>query len=375
MRRISEKFLYADNIVLILLSVLFLAVHVATSGQYGFHRDELATLDDARHLAWGYVAYPPITPLMGRLGLWLFGISLTGIRLFPNIALSAAIVVSGLMARELGGNRRAQILTAFAVAIVPIVVIQGTVLQYVSFDYLGGVLLTYFLIRLTNSENPRWWIAIGAVVGLGMMTKYTMAFFAVCMVVALLLTPLRRHLRSPWLWMGLALSLIIFIPNFIWQWQHGFISLEFLRHIHARDVGQGRTRGFLPGQLFACVNVLLLPLPFMGLWFYFREQKYRLLGWMFVLTLGLLLVAQARPYYMGPLYPMLMAAGCVVWERWIGIRPKRSIAIQAVTWTLVVAGAISSFALFTPVAPINSGLWNATAKIQDNFVEEIGWPE
>jgi len=387
------KLFRADTGVLILLALVFIALHITTSGPYGFHRDELATLDDARHIEWGFVAYPPLTPAIGRLALSLFGISTLGVRLLPIIALSLALVLSGLMARELGGSRRAQVLTALAVAVVPIVTIQTCVLQYVSFDYLWGVLLTYLLLRLLNTDDlhkdaARWWVPIGAVIGLGMMTKYTMAFFVTGLVGGLLVTAvfenggsgkkLRRHLRGPWLWAGVALSLLIFLPNLIWQIQHSFISLDFLRHIHARDVGQGRTRGFLPEQLYVCVSSGLAPLVLMGLWFYFSERgrRYRLLGWMFVLTMALFVVAQARSYYPGPLYPMLLAGGSVVWEHWVAARSRNwGLAIEGVTWFLVASSAIISFALFTPVAPINSTLWNTTAKFQDNFKEEIGWTD
>jgi 4-amino-4-deoxy-L-arabinose transferase-like glycosyltransferase len=79
-----------------------------TGGRYGFQRDELATLDDARHLAWGYVAYPPVTPLFGRLSLLLFGTSLAGFRFFAALAQAIALVLTGLMARELGGQRWAR---------------------------------------------------------------------------------------------------------------------------------------------------------------------------------------------------------------------------------------------------------------------------
>jgi 4-amino-4-deoxy-L-arabinose transferase-like glycosyltransferase len=375
--------LRSDTGVLVLLAAVFIVLHLVTSGPYGFHRDELATLDDARHLEWGFVSYPPLTPAIGRLELSLFGISTLGVRILPIIALAFALVVSGLMARELGGSRRSQVLTAGAVAVVPIVTIQTAVLQYVSFDYLWGVLLTYLLLRLLNTDNARWWLPIGAVIGLGMMTKYTMAFLVTGLVAGLLVTGvfeknIRRQLRSPWLWAGVAVSLLIFLPNLIWQVQHGFISLDFLRHIHARDVGQGRTRGFLPEQLYVCVSAGLAPLVFMGLWFYFSERgrKYRLLGWMFVLTFVLFVVAQARSYYPGPLYPVLLAAGSVTWERWVTTRARTSsLAIQGVTWFLVASSAILSFALFTPIAPINSTLWNTTAKLQDNFKEEIGWTD
>src|SRR5580693_2837415 len=247
----------SDFGILILLAAIFIALHLATSSPYGLHRDELATLNDAQHMSWGFVAYPPLTPAIGRLELMLFGISTLGARVVPILALALVVVLSGLIARELGGSRRAQILTALAVAINPIVTIQASVLQYVSFDYLWGALLTYFVIRLLNRDDARWWIAIGAAIGLGMMTKYTMAFFVTGLIGALFVTGIfqqyiRRYLLSPWLWAGAALSLLIFLPNLLWQIQHHFISLDFLQHIHARDVGQGRTRDFLPAQLYIC---------------------------------------------------------------------------------------------------------------------------
>ena len=375
--------LRSDTAILSLLAVVFVALHLATSNPYGFHRDELATLDDARHLEWGFVAYPPLTPAAGRLALSLFGVSTLGVRILPILALAAVLVLSGLMARELGGSRRSQALTALAVAIVPIVTIQTAVLQYVSFDYLWGVLLTYFLLRLLNTDDLRWFVPIGVAIGLGMMTKYTMAFFVTGLVGALLAIgvfekKIRGYLLSPWLWAGAVVSFLIFLPNLIWQIQHHFISLDFLRHIHARDVGQGRTRGFLPEQLYVCVSALLCPLAFMGLWFYFSERgrKFRPLGWMFMSTLLLFVVAQARSYYLGPLYPMLLAAGSVAWERWVEARQRTwARVIQASTWFLVATSALLSFALFTPVAPINSTLWNAAGKIQDNFKEEVGWTD
>jgi 4-amino-4-deoxy-L-arabinose transferase-like glycosyltransferase len=372
-----------DTSILILLAVIFVAMHATTSSPYGFHRDELATLDDARHLEWGFVAYPPLTPAAGRLGLALFGISTLGVRILPILALVVASVVAGLMARELGGSRRAQVLTVLAVAFIPIVTIQTCVLQYVSFDYLWGVLLTYCLLRLLNTEDMRWWVAIGAVIGLGMMTKYTMAFFVTGLVSGLLVSGMfekniRSQLRSRWLWAGVVVSLIIFMPNLVWQVRHQFISLDFLRHIHARDVGQGRTRGFAPEQLYVCVSAGLAPLAFMGLWFFLGERgrKYRLLGWMFVLTFILFVVAQARSYYLGPLYPALLAGGSVVWERWVETSTRKwAFLVQGVTWLLVLSSAVLSFALFTPIATINSALWNTTGKIQDNFKEEIGWTD
>src|ERR1041385_7890006 len=129
--------------LLIALAGATVIVHALVGARYGFHRDELATLDDARHLAWGYVAYPPVTPFFGWLSLHLFGTSLRGFRFFASLAGAGAIVLTGLMARELGGRRGAQLFAACAMA--PMVIATGTLMQYVSFDYLAWVTVAFFM--------------------------------------------------------------------------------------------------------------------------------------------------------------------------------------------------------------------------------------
>ena len=163
-----------DLLALGAIALVVAVLHVATNGRYGFHRDELQTLDDARHLDWGFIVYPPFTPFIERVGLEIFGVSLVGLRMFSVLAQAVALIVTGLMARELGGNRLAQIIAPLAVAVSPLPLFEGTEFQYSTFDYLWLVLIAYFFIRLLKSENPRWWLAIGAAIGLGMMTKYTM---------------------------------------------------------------------------------------------------------------------------------------------------------------------------------------------------------
>jgi 4-amino-4-deoxy-L-arabinose transferase-like glycosyltransferase len=371
--------LKSDVGILVLLATARVVLHTVTNGQYGFHRDELQTLDDARHLDWGFVVYPPIVPLLARLELILFGTSLAGFRVLAAVAVSAAMVIAGLMAKELGGDRRGQLLAAIATGIAPVALAQGAVFQYVSFDYLWCVLLTYFLLRLLKTDDARWWLAIGAVVGVGMQTKYTMAFFAIGVFAAFLLTPARRYLWSAWLWAGLAVALVIFLPNLVWQAQHQFISLDFLKHIHVRDVSQGRTRGFLVQQFWLCVNPAALPLVFLGLWFYFvREEgrRYRALGWTYMATLALFIAAKARFYYLAPMYPVLIAAGSVRWGTWVrSLRPASSRAAEGVLWAGMLVGATIFAPIVMPVAPIESGLWNFTSKMHDQFREEIGWTD
>ncbi len=397
-----------DLAVLLFLAFARLILHCATNWQYGFHRDELGVMDDARYLDWGYVSYPPFTPFVARLAAILFGPSLVGLRFFSVLAQCLAMVVAGLMARELGGRRWAQLVAALASAIAPMSVCMATMFEYVSFDYLWWVLAAWFVIRLLRTDDPRWWLAIGAALGLGMMTKYTMVFFIAGIVAGVLLTPVRRYLRSPWLWAGAALSLVIFLPNVIWQIRHGFISHTFLNFIHARDVEMGRTGGFFIQQLFTAVNFFTLPLWLAGLWFYWagdpvgrdsvepggwrRQQdshlppsstesrpaghRYRMLGWMYLVPLVLFFVAKGRFYYMAPAYPMLLAAGAVVWDGWLARRtPTAQRVGRGATWTSLAAGAAFSAVLMMPLAPIHSAGWRLTSKLHDNFREQIGWPE
>lgn len=366
----------SDTGALILIALATVLLHALTNNHYGFHRDELATVDDARYLAWGYVAYPPLTPFIAHIAFALFGPSLVGLRFFASLAQAIAIVVTGWMARELGGMRTAQMLAAVAMAIGPTSLIAGALFQYVTFDYLWWVLAAYFMIRLLKSEDARWWLAIGAVIGLGMQTKYTTAFLVAGIAVGVVLTPARRYLKSPWLWGGLALSLAIFLPNAIWQFRHDFISLDFLSNIHARDIRIGRTKNFLIEQLFVPANPFTIPMWLTGLWFYFSRdaKRYRTIGWMFVVAFLLFFAARGRSYYMAPAYPMLLAAGAVVWQRRLAASsPRRARVRRAIQWSAIGVGAVIAIALVVPIPPIGSAWWKISDKVQDDWREEVGW--
>src|SRR6266581_4146606 len=112
---------------------------------------------------------------------------------------------------------------------------------------------------------------------------------------------LRAELRGKWLWLGVAASLLIFLPNLIWQIQNDFVSLDFLRHIHDRDVRIGRTKNFLPDQLK--LTLFTFPLAIVGLWFYLASKagwRFRAVGFLYVIPLIIFLVAKGRGYYLAP---------------------------------------------------------------------------
>jgi hypothetical protein len=367
-----------DLILLLVLASAKLLFHLLTNGQYGFHRDELATLDDARRLAWGYVAYPPLTPFLGRIELELFGTSLTGFRFFSALAQSVAMVVTGLMARRLGGGRAAMVVASIAAMLAPISLSASSVFQYVSFDFLWFVLLAYFVIRLIDSSDSRWWLAIGGAIGLGALTKYAVVFYVAGVVAGVFLTLLRAHLRSKWLWIGAALSIAIALPNLFWQLRHDFITLDFLQFIHARDVRIGRTDNYWIDQIHVSTNIFVFPLAILGLFVLFfteRLRRYRILGWMAVVPMILFALAKGRGYYTGPLYPMLLAAGAADLQRRLdATRPvPRRIGWAAIS-LLLLAGTIA-VPLVLPLVPINSRYWSFVNENNGDLREEVGWPE
>ena len=169
--RVWYSTIRGDVGILLLIAVASVLLRTLVNGQYGFHRDELLTYSNARHLEWGYVPYPPMTPFLARFELKLFGASLRGFRFFGAVAQSLMMFFAGLSARALGGNRYTQVVTAVAAGIGGVTLTHGSFYSYTSFDQLFWIMVAYFVVLMLKSEDPRWWLAIGASIGLGMMAK------------------------------------------------------------------------------------------------------------------------------------------------------------------------------------------------------------
>jgi hypothetical protein len=348
-------------------------LHLATNNRYGFHRDELQFLADARHLDWGFVAYPPVTPFLERILLSIFGLSMVGLRLFSVLAQSLIVMLTGIMARDLGGRALAQAAAALSIALSAIFLYEGTEFQYTSFDQLWWVLAAWCVVRLLISENPRWWLLIGAVLGLGMLTKYNIAFFIAGILGAMAFTRGRRFFLSKWFWAGVALALLLFLPNFLWQLHHDFISYRFLQSIHHRDVLVGRANGFLKEQFLTCLNPVAAILWLTGLVASLRTPRYRMLAWMFLIPLMLFILKEGRSYYLAAAYPMLVALGAVAAERWLDFRPPiLRIAIAGVYLNAVLIVGIATCSFLIPIAT-SGPLYAFALANNNNLREELGW--
>jgi hypothetical protein len=359
----------------LVIGLLFGAVHMLTNGQYGFHRDEWQFLSDAQHMDWGFVPYPPLTAAVEHLSMNVFGLSLVGLRLISVLAQVLVIVVSGLMASDLGGGRLAQIFAAVAVALSPLPIFEATEFQYSSFDMLWWVLIAWSAIRLLRDNEPRWWVAIGLFAGLGLQTKYSIAFELAGVLVGVLLTDARRYVTSGWFWAGGAIALLIFSPNLVWLIRHDFISYHFLQGIHARDVNEGRAEGFLRGQFVMNANLFAAPVWLAGLFAYFSDRRYRMLAWMYLVPLLLFLFARGRFYYTCGAYPMLVAMGSVIGERWLHtMRPAWRIGIVTLLFTGVFAIGLYAMLCLVPFAS-RGALRDFALRKSGDLREEVGWNE
>ncbi|MCP3961445.1 MAG: glycosyltransferase family 39 protein [bacterium] len=360
-----------------------LLLHLATHHRYGYERDELYFIACAKRLAWGYVDHPPLVPWITRLAGEVFDYSLLGLRLFPILALTGALILTAAMARRLGGGPWAQGLAALSFLIAPLYLRLGTFLNIPSFEVFFWTLLSWLLTVLLREDRPRLWLWIGAVAGLGLLNKHSMLLFGFALAVGLLLTPARAYLRSRWLWLGGAVAGIVFSPNLVWQWEHGFPTLEFVRNLNRDVMGQVSATDFLLGQVLY-MHPLLVPVWLSGLaWYLFAAagRPFRLLGWIFVVTVTVLLLTRSKVYYLAPAFPMLMAAGAVAIEQWLARRHRRW--PRAAIPGLLAAGGLVFLPLALPILPIETldraiprvtfGLVEDPFELTEHFHKELGW--
>jgi Dolichyl-phosphate-mannose-protein mannosyltransferase len=336
------------------IAAVVLAVQIGAGAlsSYGYFIDELYYLACSRHLAWGFVDMPPLFPALTALVRVTLGQGLLAIRLVPALAGAALVLVTGLMARDLGGRRFAQGIAALAVLVAPIWLVLHSIHTMNALDQLFWTGCAWIVVRIVRDDRPRLWALAGAVAGLGMLNKHSMAFFGVALAAALLLTRERRALRSPWLWLGGLLAALIFLPNLVWVVQHHFPHFEALANIrrNGRDVHLGPLQ-FIAQQVLL-VNPVALPLWLGGLiWLLAGREgrRYRILGVAYLAVIAEMLLLDGRPYYPAPAYPMLLAAGGVALEGWLAAHRWR-FAAPAYAAVLALSGVVLA-PLFVPLLP------------------------
>jgi hypothetical protein len=309
-RVFSREALASESAPVVIIALVSFVAHLLVAGNYGYFRDELYYMDAGRHFQTGYVDFPPFIAWLAGV-LRLVGDNLVVLHATTALAGTCLIVMTGLMARELGGGRAAQTLAALGTAVALVFIATAGLFTMDPFDELWWAVAAYIFIRLTRREEPRLWLAFGLVAGIGLFTKLSMLFFGFGLVVGILLTPGRRVFRTRWPWLGGAIALAFLLPYIAWQVQNGWPTPEFWSHYGGIESGASPL-DFLLSQIFT-LNPLTLPLWIAGLVWYFGPvgKPYRALGWAYIVLYVFFTLTHAKSYFLAPAYPMLFAAGGV----------------------------------------------------------------
>jgi hypothetical protein len=286
---------------------------------YGYFRDEFYYLACGHHLAWGFVDHGPIVAVQARLGELLFGDSVFGIRVLSAMAGAATILLTGMITWALGGRRAAQALAMFAVLLAPQYIGVDGFLSMNSFEpvfWMGCALAVVMLLR--GGSRRIWWVVFGVSAGLGLLNKPSMTFFLVAVGLGLLCTNARRVLWSRWAGIGIALMVLIALPNVIWQVHNHWPTLEFLRNGRAG----GKNTVLNPLHFFLAQFVMLGPFNVLvwlpGVVALLRAKSIRegrWLGLTYIFFYAIMNALHAKDYYLEGVYPALFAAGGIAWER------------------------------------------------------------
>jgi hypothetical protein len=386
-----NSFLASDLSIAWLLATAAVLLQMLTNDRYGYFRDELYFLACSDHLAWGYVDFAPLVALLARISRFFIGDSLHAIRFLPALAQGAQILITGLIARELGGKRFAIFLSCLCVLFAPVILGNATRLSMNPFEPLFWMGAVYFLLRAINFHEPKFLLAAGVLLGFGLENKHSTAFFLASLTMGLLLSPSRRLLLTKWFWVAAAIAFLIFLPNLIWQYTHHFPTLEALSNVRKTHKNiELSPLAFLRQQI-----MMLLPVSAAAwvpglafLLFGSRVKHYRCLGITYLVFLAVMMKLHGKDYYLAPIYPMLFAAGGVFWEITIAAHNKLrwlNVALPAA----VLALGIIAIPLDVPVLPVDKivpymnalGIKISRTEVQDrgplpqHFGDEFGWEE
>ncbi len=334
--------------VLIVAFISFLA-HVLVGDNYGYFRDELYVLAMSQHPAFGYVDVPPLVPWITLIPRLLTGNALWAIHVISALVCAGTIILTGLMARLLGGTRWVQGLAALGSATALVLLANGSIYSYDVFDAFWWQLSATILIVLLRDEHPQRWLAFGLVAGLGLLTKETILFWGFALIVGLLLTPQRRLLFTRWTAFGGLIAFALFLPFLIWNAANGWASFQYWAGYSQNHSTGGTPLDFLTNQLLG-MNPLSVLLWGAGLWYFFsaRGARYRVFGWAYLILFVLFIAIQGKSYFLAPAYPPLYAGGAVLLGEW-RVRWRRWVAAYPVV--LAISGVLLAPAVMPVLSP------------------------
>ncbi len=281
---------------------------------YGLHRDEYLYLAEGHHPMWGYMEGPPVIGWVAGISQFIFGGTIWAAKLPVLVVGLISLWLLCELVREMGGGKYAQLIAGAGWLLSPIYLGTNALFQPVSFNQFCWLLTSLALVRLINHQRPKDWYILGAAVGLGLMTKYSIVFFLIAILGGLLLTKQRSLLRSKYLWRAAGIALLMWLPNLIWQFSRGFPVVAHMRELSETQLVNMSAADFLAPQFLFHALGILIWLP--GLIYTLRSEQlkpYRSLAFTYIILIILLLLLSGKAYYTFGAYAFLFAAGGCFW--------------------------------------------------------------
>ncbi|HWG53607.1 MAG TPA: glycosyltransferase family 39 protein [Gemmatimonadaceae bacterium] len=330
-----------------------LALHLVTAlvTPYGLQRDEFLYLAMGAHLHLWRMDFPPAMALLAQLMRATVGVSVVALRLVPALFSAVLVAFAALFARELGGGRFAQALAAVAIIASPAFLRSGSLFQPVVLDQVAWTLALYALTRLVRTADARWWLAVGVAGGLGLLIKFSIGIIGVGVLIALIVLPDRRWLRTRWPYLAVLLAVAIGSPSIVGQIRTGWPAVLYARELSAQQLTHVTVAGFFADQAQMLGPAVLLAVA--GVWEFLRRDSVRLVGVACLGALAILLVLHGKAYYLLPVYPALIGAGSAWGERLSADRAgghrRTGVAARAIAVALVVAYGAAALPYGLPV--------------------------
>jgi len=354
---------------------------------YGVHRDELLYMAMGEHLRLFRMDFPPFIAMIAVAERALLGDSLVAIRFVPAITAGGIVLLAAMIARELGGGRIAQGLAVIAAAASPVSMRPGALFQPVVLDQLWWTLALWALLRLRRTQGPRWWLAIGVIGGLGLLTKFSILILGFALLIAVLADD-RQALRTRGPWLALAIALVIGSPSVIGQIRLGFPVVEQMRVLRRDQLAHVSYGSFLAFQLLLGPATLVALGGLIGLFRVRAWRTFRVAAYVCVVAFVTVLLANGKPYYVGAIYPTLYAAGGALLE--IAGAATRMRALRAIVGASMLAFGAFAAPFGLPILPppamaryaAATGLTTAvrtnrgtTLPLPQDYADMLGWRE
>jgi 4-amino-4-deoxy-L-arabinose transferase-like glycosyltransferase len=347
------------------------ALLVAFAAGYGYHRDELYFLAAGHHLSWAYADQGPITPLLARAMSAIAPHSLTVLRIPSALAAGVIVLLTGMLAQELGGRPRAQLIAAACSASGVIVLFTGHLLSTSTFDLLAWTAVSWLVVRAVRTGQDRLWVAVGAVLGVALLNKPLPAFLALGLIAGVAISGPRRLLRNPYVWLGALVAAVLFLPWLLWQADHGWPQIDVSRSIaEGHSTSSQPWWAIVPFQLLL-ISPLLAPVWIAGLVRLFRDpalRDLRFIAWAWVVLAVVFMATGGKPYYLSGFLPLLLGAGAVWVDGWVDRRQGRSTSIIRVIALSFAVDAVISL----PILPAHDA--GPLVAVNPDVGETIGWP-